>query len=188
MKPQLWVIAGPNGAGKSTLVAHYLAGRLPVVNPDNIALEQSDIGPIQAGKLAIARQKQHLDACESFAWETTLSGNRELAFMRKAKLSGYKVNLVFVGVRNARISILRVAERIAAGGHSVPAVDVARRFERSLRNLPDALAIADRAFIFDNSSERRRLLLVREQNQSRHVSKNLPPWIVQILQAVAIQA
>ena len=35
--PQLWVVAGPNGAGKSTLTRRYLAGRLPIVNPDDIA-------------------------------------------------------------------------------------------------------------------------------------------------------
>ena len=35
--PQLWVVAGPNGTGKSTLANKYLAGRLPIVNPDVIA-------------------------------------------------------------------------------------------------------------------------------------------------------
>ena len=40
MKPQLWVIAGPNGAGKSTLADRYLAGRIPLINPDNIARER----------------------------------------------------------------------------------------------------------------------------------------------------
>ncbi|CCD29354.1 conserved hypothetical protein [Candidatus Glomeribacter gigasporarum BEG34] len=181
MKPQLWVIAGPNGAGKSTLTERYLTGRLPVVNPDTIAQEQPGIGPVQAGRIAIQRQRQHLSARESFAWETTLSGNREPALMREAKEAGYKVNLVFVGIRNARASMLRVAERVAAGGHNVPPADVERRFERSLRNLPKALEIADRTFVFDNSEKRHRLLLSRELNQSRHVSKKLPYWIVQAL-------
>ncbi|WP_223253460.1 zeta toxin family protein [Chromobacterium amazonense] len=157
----------------------YLMGRLQVVNPDNITREQPGIGAIQAGKIAIRLQQRHLSACESFAWETTLSGNRELALMREAKVAGYKVNLVFVGLRNARASILRVVERVAAGGHDIPPADVARRLERSLRNLPEALVIADRAFIFDNSGERRRLLLLaRDHNQSRHVSRNLPRWII----------
>lgn len=120
MKPQLWVIAGPNGAGKSTLADRYLIGRLAVVNPDNIAREHPGIGSIQAGKLAIRSQKQYLSAHESFAWETTLSGNRELPFMREAQSGGFKINLVFVGVRDPGISMLRVAERVAAGGHSIP--------------------------------------------------------------------
>lgn len=181
MRPQLWVIAGPNGAGKSTLTERYLTGRLSIVNPDNIAQEQPGISLVQAGKIAIQRQRQHLSARESFALETTLSGNRELTLMRKAKDSDYKVNLVFVGIRNARASMLRVTERVAAGGHDIPSTDVKRRFERSLRNLPRALEIADRVLIFDNSGERRRLVLSRELNQSRHISKNLPRWIVQAL-------
>jgi|GEM_PF-3753757 Uncharacterized protein conserved in bacteria len=36
---QLWIIAGPNGSGKTTLTQRHLAGRLPVLNPDEIALE-----------------------------------------------------------------------------------------------------------------------------------------------------
>src|SRR5260363_435501 len=69
----------------------------------------------------------------------------------------------------------------SGGGHNVPPADVERRFERSLRNLPKALEIADRTFVFDNSEKRHRLLLSRELNQSRHVSKKLPYWIVQAL-------
>jgi len=181
VRPQLWVVAGPNGAGKSTLTDRYLSGRLPVVNPDNIARDQPDIGAIHAGKIAILHQQRLLIARESFAWETTLSGHRELVLMHAAKDTGYKVNLVFVGLRNARASMLRVTERVAAGGHDIPPVDVARRFKRSLLNLSEALAIADRAFIFDNSGERRRLLLTRDQQRSRHVSRNLPRWMLDAL-------
>jgi predicted ABC-type ATPase len=178
VKPQLLIVAGPNGAGKSTLGDRHLFGRLPVVNSDNIEREHSGIGRIQAGKLAIRSQNKHLADGESFAWETTLSGNRELPFMRKAKAAGYKINLVFVGVRDARASMLRVSERVAAGGHHIPPADVARRLERSLHNLPEAIAIADRAFAFDNSVKRRRLLISREREQLKHVSKNLPRWFV----------
>ena len=183
MRPQLWIVAGPNGAGKSTLAERYLNGRLPIVNPDNIARQRVGIRLIEAGKEAIQRQRQFLAAGESFAWETTLSGNRELAFMREAEQAGYKVNLVFVGIRNARASIVRVAERVAAGGHDVPPADIVRRFDRSMRNLVEALTIADRGFIFDNSGKRRRLLLSREDGLSRHVSRNLPRWIVAALPA-----
>ena len=40
--PQLWVVAGPNGVGKSTLTRRYLAGRLPIVDP-NVLVQ--DLGP-----------------------------------------------------------------------------------------------------------------------------------------------
>ncbi len=50
--PQLWIVAGPNGAGKTTLADEYLAGIVPVVSPDSIAVSQG-LNPIQAGKAAI---------------------------------------------------------------------------------------------------------------------------------------
>ena len=177
MRPQLWVVAGPNGAGKSTLADRYLAGRIPVINPDNIALERPGIGPAGAGRMAIQRQREHLQKRESFAWETTLSGHRELALMREARDAGYKVNLVYIGVRDPGLSMLRITERVAAGGHTVPASDVARRFERSLANLPDAMALADRALILDNSEKRRRLVLIRERDHSRFRSTSMPDWL-----------
>jgi predicted ABC-type ATPase len=61
-KPQLWVIAGPNGAGKSTLVQRYVAGRVPVVNPDDIAREidphhHGEPGTmLRAGRLALQQR------------------------------------------------------------------------------------------------------------------------------------
>ena len=177
MKPQLWVIAGPNGAGKSTLADRYLAGRVPVINPDNIALEQPGIGPAQAGRKAIERRREHLLKRESFAWETTLSGRGELALLREAKDAGYKVNLVFIGIRDPGLSMLRITERVAAGGHPVPASDVVRRFERSLGNLPDAMGLADRTLVLDNSDKRRRLVLVRERDHSRYQAKSVPRWL-----------
>ncbi len=125
--PQLWVVAGPNGAGKSTLANKYLAGRLLIVNPDVIASALAPTDPhgtqvrVQAGREAIRRQEDLLAQGVDFALETTLSGNRELALMRRAQDAGYKVNLVYVGVDAATTTLGRIAQRVASGGHTVPA-------------------------------------------------------------------
>ena len=181
MRPQLWIIAGPNGSGKSTLADRYIAGRIPVVNPDNIAFQNPGMSSVGAGKLAISTQNQLIASKRSFAWETTMSGNRELGLMQRAKDAGYKINLVYLAVRDPKASIMRVAERVAAGGHNVPDADITRRFHRSLENLPAALKIADRAYIFDNSGERRRLVLVRELDQTRRIVSNAPKWLMNAL-------
>lgn len=123
--PQLWVFAGPNGAGKSTLVATRLRERLPIVNPDVIAVRISQNRPdlpavIEAGKIAVRERAALLAARESFAIETTLSGNSEIRLMREASGAGYKLNLVFVGVRSANVSEVRVAHRVRMGLHNVP--------------------------------------------------------------------
>jgi len=181
MRPQLWVIAGPNGAGKSTLADRYIAGRIPVVNPDNIAYANPGMSPIQAGKLAITQQNQLLAARASFAWETTMSGKRELNLMTEAKAAGYKVNLVFVGIRDPAASMMRITQRVAAGRHDVPPMDVQRRFQRCMENLPGALQLADRALVLDNSGERRRLVLSQELQQTKRIAPNPPKWLVDAL-------
>lgn len=166
MIPQLWVFAGPNGAGKSTLVDRYIAGRLPVVNPDNIAREL-DPRPgdaqrvLRAGRIAVAERARLLDAGSRFVIEMTLSGKSEIDLMRAALASGYKVNLAYIGLSDLALSIGRVISRVASGGHNVPMPDLVRRFSRSRANLPVAMALAERVFVFDNSSPRRQLLFLR---------------------------
>jgi predicted ABC-type ATPase len=44
-----------------------------------------------------------------------------------------------------------VRQRVALGGHPVPEDRIVARYERSLALLPDALALCDRAVLFDNS-------------------------------------
>lgn len=176
------MIAGPNGAGKSTLAQTYLAGRLPIVNPDDIARAMHPAHPappavlLQAGRQAIAERRQRLDRGESFAIETTMTGRGELNFMRDAAGRGYKINLVFVGVRNVEHSRSRVASRVRSGGHPVPEADIVRRFDRSLANLAPAIRLAHRALVLDNSGERSRLLLSRENGRTKRVTARMPAW------------
>ena len=186
--PQLWVFAGPNGAGKSTLVDRHAAGRLPVINPDNIARELPRApsgGPDEraAGERAIAERASRLAARDTFGFETTLSGNSELRLMREAASAGYKVNLVFVGVRDPETSAARVGERVASGGHDVPREHTDRRYARTMANLPVAMGIADRSIVLDNSGERHRLLLVRENGRTRFVADVMPGWAARAIPA-----
>lgn len=179
--PQLWVFAGPNGAGKTTLTTKRVAGRVPIVNPDEIAktLTPGSSEPaalLKAGRIAIEQRRARLAARETFAIETTLTGKGEIAFMQAARDAGYKVNLVYIGLNRAEDSQARVATRISTGGHSVPTVDLHRRFARSMANLPAAMQIAHRSYVIDNSGEGYRLLLVRMARETRYVRRRLPVW------------
>ena len=173
--PQFWIVAGPNGAGKTTVADRWLALRIPVVSPDSIAAEQG-LSPIRAAKAAIQEQDRLMAVNADFAIDTTFSGNRELALMKRATAAGYKVTVVFICVEDLEVCQGRVLERIESGGHGVPPEDVARRYSRSLEHLADALGLADRVFVLDNSGERRRLLLSVENGRVKHLSGNLPEW------------
>lgn len=183
MRPQVWIVAGPNGSGKTTITRRHLTGRLPVVNPDDIARDLSPSNPeapetaLKAGREAITLRRQLIEAKESFAIETTFSGNSELAFIREAKAAGYKVNLIFVATASPLISTGRVATRVHDGGHFVPRRDIERRYHRSLGNLTEGVALADRAWILDNSSKRTRLVATIERGCEKSSAMNLPKWL-----------
>ncbi len=191
--PQLWVVAGPNGAGKSTLTRRYLEGRLPIVNPDIIAQELDPADStrarvrLQADREAIQRQEAFLTQGTDFALETTLSGNRELELMRRAREMGYKVALVYIGIDTPGLANVRVTQRVAEGGPHVPPEDIARRYRRSMTNLTTALQIVDRVFVLDNSGRRRRLLLSMERGQVKRRSRNLPRWAHHALPPALLQ-
>ena len=184
MTPQLWVFAGPNGAGQSTIADRYAAGRGPVVNPDTIARElPPDLDQltraVRAGRIAVRQRAALLEARQSFAIETTLTGHSELDLMRAAAAAGFKVNLIYLGVRDVQHSIGRVRERTARGGHDVALADLLRRFDRSLANLRVAMKFADRVILIDNSGRRRQLVLVREGDRVKYIASERPEWVLE---------
>ena len=169
MRPQLWVIAGPNGAGKSTLVKRHILGKIEVVNPDDIAREQG-ISNRKAGGQALFLRTENIKNRCTFAVETTLTGMGEIKLMQLAATAGYKINLIYVGVKDVGMSVARVNQRVSLGGHNVPVDDIFRRYERSVTNLPKAMAVADRVWVFDNSYNRRRLLFRTEQDKTKFMA------------------
>lgn len=190
--PQLWIVAGPNGSGKTSLTRKHLLGKLPIVNPDEIAAQQSGPGrspldvAMQAGRQALAIQRRHIDQRDTFALETTFSGNRELALIQEAKAAGYKVNLVYLCTNSPMTSMARIAQRVRDGGHFVPDDDVARRYQRSLANLAAGVSTVDRAWLLDNTGERTRLVATIERGQVKNSAVALPEW-VQIAKIPAIE-
>lgn len=178
--PQLWVIAGPNGSGKTTVADRWFANRIPVISPDSIAAE-SGTTPIAAGKGALRQQEDMLAAGASFAIDTTFSGKRETALMRRAKAAGYKTNLVFVGGLAPDLCIARIAQRVADGGHGVPPDDVRRRHVRSLQNFGAAFDVADRIFVLDNAGLRLRLIMSWESGKVRQKTTRWPQWALEAI-------
>lgn len=154
-RPWLYVVAGPNGAGKSTLAALLLPD-VVVVNPDNIARMLNPAAPessaFAAGRRALAEVRVHIEAGLSFGLETTLAGRWVFRAMAQARRRGYGLMVLYVGIESKHLAIRRVAARVRAGGHDVPAEDVRRRYQLSLSHLSEALAIADQAVLYDNSA------------------------------------
>lgn len=94
-KPTLTIIAGPNGSGKSTFTRATLeALRVPVIDPDAEARllrpDAPEEAAIQGGRQAIKLARAYLTNNESFAAETTLSGNTYLRMMAEAQQRGWQ--------------------------------------------------------------------------------------------------
>ena len=60
--------------------------------------------------------------------------------------------MFFVATDDAGVNLARVGNRVAHGGHHVPANRIMARYFRCLGNLPAAIAASDEGVIFDNSS------------------------------------
>lgn len=159
--PTCWIIAGPNGAGKTTFALEYLpkvASCTNFINADLIAAGLSPLAPerelIAASRIFLREIEEHIAKREDFAFETTLAGKINLRIIEKMKKDGWQVELLFLALPNVRMAKLRVAERVAHGGHNIPNQDIERRFPRGLHNLLFLFSQAvDRCVCFMNAAE-----------------------------------
>lgn len=155
MKPTCTIIAGPNGSGKSSIYQKLSPpGRF--INADEIALSldanlPSEIRRVKAGRATISLISEMISTMQSFVFETTLSSSHSIDTMRIARLAGFHVALVYVVLHDPEQNVERVRFRVATGGHDIPADDIIRRYEKSLRNLPRAVALCDEGVLIDNS-------------------------------------
>ena len=174
--PTCWIIAGPNGAGKTTFAMEYLpqvAQCSRFVNADLIAAGLSPLAPerelLAASRLFLGEIEACITQREDFAFETTLAGRSYLKLVRRLQTAGWRVELIYLGLPSMEMSKLRVAERVAHGGHSIPVADIERRFARSLGNLLNSFSTqvdACRCFMNSDASPE---LVFEQQGELRNV-------------------
>lgn len=174
--PTCWIIAGPNGAGKTTFALEYLpqvAQCSRFVNADLIAAGLSPLAPerelLAASRLFLGEIEACIAKREDFAFETTLAGRSYLKLVRRLQTAGWRVELIYLGLPSMEMSKLRVAERVAHGGHSIPVADIERRFARSLGNLLNSFSTqvdACRCFMNSDASPE---LVFEQQGEVRNV-------------------
>jgi predicted ABC-type ATPase len=183
--PLLTIIAGANGCGKSTLTkwARVFFQQTATLDPDAVAVElqaetSGELSPIEAGKRVLLTAEGYLQKGISFSVETTLSGNTYLRMLADAKKLGYRTCLFYIGTERLTINIARVQARVLKGGHDVPVEDQARRYPRSFKNLPRALALADEGILLDNSTNEghRVVALKLEGRRQILLFEPVPDW------------
>lgn len=166
----------PQRAGKTTFALEYLpqvAQCSRFVNADLIAAGLSPLAPerelLAASRLFLGEIEACIAKREDFAFETTLAGRSYLKLVRRLQTAGWRVELIYLALPSMEMSKLRVAERVAHGGHSIPVADIERRFARSLGNLLNSFSTqvdACRCFMNSDASPE---LVFEQQGEVRNV-------------------
>lgn len=128
---------------------------MPFINADLIgkALSASPAPDVLAQKIADLMREHYLEFPVSFATESVFSDEvgAKTAYLKKAAEMGFHVVLIAAWIPSAAASMIRVRQRVANGGHSVPEEKLPRRYAAGGRNLRDAFSFVETALVFDNS-------------------------------------
>ena len=187
------VICGPNGAGKSTLYENFLKsdpflGKAEFINLDVEAALLSDENKtledvmMDAGRNIKGKIAEKLQGTETFIYETTSAGRSQFKFMDQAREHGFKIASVFIGLSSAKLSLLRVKERVENGGHDVPEDIIERRFPNVMKNFPEMLKRSDVSVAFDNSYKAPYKLIFMMDRRKLFVFHSYPKWLEKALQ------
>ena len=187
-KPILIVIAGPNGSGKTSttrlMIKHGWAEQCVYINPDEIA--QTKFGDWnnpdavrQAVEYCEEWREQLLKEHKDFIFETVLSSDGKVDFLKRAKAEGYFIRMFFICTQNPTINAARIAKRVMEGGHDVPIQKIISRYLKAITNATRVAAFADRAYFYDNSvdnQEARILFRTTDGKLVKQYTESIPEW------------
>ncbi|MGY3089264.1 putative ABC-type ATPase [Hymenobacter sp. UYAg731] len=116
-------------------------------------------------------------ARQSMTFETVMSHESKLGFLREVRAKGYRTYLYYVATDDWNINIDRVRARVKKGGHNVSRVKIIDRYFRSLALLFEAVKLVDRAYIFDNSLTPQLIAEITNGQEVEYAMNDIPQWV-----------
>ncbi len=193
-QPILIVIAGPNGSGKTTITSKILRHEwledAEYINPDNVAQEKfggwnDQEAVLQAAYYCEAWREQCLKEHRSLIFETVMSTDSKVDFIRRAKAEGFFIRLFFVSTESPKINASRIAQRVMKGGHDVPITKIISRYIKSILNCKRVSKIANRTYVYDNSvdnAETQLLFRMVDGKMCKNYVDVIPEWAMTIIE------
>jgi len=188
---RLDLVVGPNGAGKSTFVELSLskvAVGSAFVNADEIARrrwpDDAEQHAYEAAEIAARTRTALVGQRLPLIAETVFSHPSKLDLITLAHAADYHV-AVHVLLVPERLSVARVAYRVANGGHSVPEAKIRERYLRLWPLVAQAIAVADTAVIYDNSLRDGPREVARFAGGQAIGALDLPDWAPAVLRGNA---
>ena len=192
-KPVLIVIAGPNGSGKTTITTkilhHEWMENAVYINPDQVAQEiygnWNSVDAILKAVKYCEKEREHcLKNGKSLIFETVLSSEEKVDFIRRAHDAGFFIRLFFVATNHPSINASRIAQRVMEGGHDVPITKVISRYYKSILNCKRCAALVNRVYVYDNSVDdvdARLLFRLFDGQLYKKYTDNIPEWAKALL-------
>jgi predicted ABC-type ATPase len=144
---------------------------------DNVLVLESEPDTYLAALLADFLREQLLKVHKTFTFESVMSHPSKISFLEKAQKNQYRTYLYFVATENPFINRTRIQSRVLKGGHDVGSDKIDSRYKRTLELLPEAVQFSNRAFIFDNSLQKIRLIAeITDNERLRICDSSLPVW------------
>lgn len=154
-----------------------------LINDAKIRFEQQEIDSYLAARIIDFIRFEFLRLKISFTFETVMSHESKIEFLKQAREHGFRTYLYYVATVDPLINIGRVNYRVNSGGHNVPEQKIRERYYRSLDLLMSAIEVSNRAYIFDNSTDGQSASFIAEIENADILKINpavekFPKWFV----------